>query len=553
MLLNEWKPTKKQAEFLAIPVTVKEAFFGGGAGSGKSDVLLVYGIVHRWHEHPLFKQVFMRNTHQSLKKEIVARSREFYSKFGATFNKTDMCWTFPRQDQIGAGWMGNAGAQIFLGHCEEDKDVHIYDSMQISLYSPDELTNLNEYRYLYLAFERNRSPKDSGLPSITRSAGMPGGIGHSFVNKRFILPYKEGGRIIVGKGGNKRIFIRATLHDNPHIDPTYEQSLKGRPDAEIKAKLYGDFDAYLGQVFDEFRDKKYPDEPDNALHVIEPFNIPDWWPKFTVIDWGFAAMCYAGFYAVSPTGRLYLYRELHWLKTDISDWAPVIKSFDDREHYRLIKVCRSAGQDRGQEQTIQEQIESILERSIELSNNAHGSRVAGKMLVHEYLRWKPRPIIPADQMPVYDDEKARWILRNKGLEEYKAYLNIFKEPEEEKDLPKLQIFCCSEDEHDGHPNCCPTMITSIKSCSYDKPKNNKPSEDVAEFEGDDPYDDLRYACDTAHNFFDEASSEFKKLRREAEIINKLMNDKDFTAYYRNMRTMESEEIVKPVGRFHHRR
>ena len=98
---NEWRPEPKQELFLVIPTTVKEAFYGGGAGSGKSDVLLLYGIVHRWHEHPKFKQVFMRRTYPELRNEIIPRSRELYRRFGATLNKTEMCWTFPRTDQYG--------------------------------------------------------------------------------------------------------------------------------------------------------------------------------------------------------------------------------------------------------------------------------------------------------------------------------------------------------------------------------------------------------------------------------------------------------------------
>jgi phage terminase large subunit len=403
---NFWKPNPKQAEFLSIPFSIKEGFYGGGAGSGKSDVLLVYGLVHRWHENPLFKQVFMRRTHPDLKKEIVPRSREIYRKFGATFNATDMVWTFPRPDQFGSG-MRNDGAQIFLGHCEEEKNVHNYDSMEICLFTPDELTNSTEYIYLYLAFERNRSPKDSGLPSITRGAGMPGGIGHTFVKKRFVDPNPAGGEIIVGKGGNKRIYIHATLEDNKdNIDPTYSQSLDGRPEAERKAKKFGDWSAYLGLVFDEFREKRFATEPDNALHVVEPFEIPSWWPKFVVGDWGFAAMTYIGFYAVSPSKRLYLYREIYWVKTRIAEWAPVIKSFIDNEHPKSIKFCQSAGQDRGQEHTIRQQIEEGLGCSIELSTNSAGSRVAGKMQVHEYLRWKAKPVIPPDEMPIYSEERG---------------------------------------------------------------------------------------------------------------------------------------------------
>ena len=545
-----WKPNPKQADFLAIPFTIKEGFYGGGAGSGKSDVLLMYGIVHKFHENPVFKQVFMRRTYPDLKKEIVGRSREIYPKFGATFNQTDMVWTFPRLDQFGSG-LRNAGAQIFLGHCEEEKDVHNYDSMEISLFTPDELTNCTEYIYLYIAFERNRAPKDSGLPSIVRGAGMPGGIGHTFVKKRFVDSCKDGGRIIYGKGGNKRIYIHATLEDNiDHIDPTYSQSLDGRPEAERKAKKFGDWSAYQGQVFDEFRDKKYPDEPSNALHVIPAFEIPEWWPRMVIGDWGFTAMTYIGFYAISPSKRLYLYRELSFIKTKIADWAPEVKRFIELENPVVVKFCRSASQDRGQEHTIQQQIETELGMAIELSNNVAGSRVAGKLLVHEYLRFNPKPTVPVSEELEYNESYALWLQRNKGPEEYKAYLELFEPPVEEDNLPKLQIFCCEEEFHDGHPHCCPLMIDSIKACNYDKPQNDIPAEDVAEFRGDDPYDDLRYAVDSAESYFNEAGKRFETVKRQQALIEKLNRDQDWTAFYRNMRTNESQTKLQVIRRYH---
>lgn len=552
---NFWKPNRKQAEFLSVPTSIKEAFYGGGAGSGKSDVLLMYGIVHKWYQNPKFKQVFLRRTYPDLKKEIVPRSREMFSKFGATFNKTDMVWTFPREDQFGAGMVGNAGAMIFLGHCEEEKDVHNYDSMEISLFTPDELTNCTEYIYLYIAFERNRAPKDSGLPSITRAAGMPGGIGHVFVKKRFVDPYPLGGKIIIGKGGNKRIYVHATQSDNKdNIDPNYEQSLRGRPDAEMKAKLHGDWTSYLGQVFDELRDKHYPDEPDNALHVIPPFEIPEWWPKFIVGDWGFAAMCYIGFFAVSPTGRLYQYREMHFTKTKIKEWAPLVKSLMDDESINTVKFCQSAKQDRGLEHTVQSQIEEELGQAIELTGNSPGSRIATKNNLHEYLRWKPQPVVPPSEMPVYSEERALWLMRNKGLEEYKSYLKMFDPPEEETNIPKLQIFRCEAENHEDHPFCCPIVIESLKACNYDKKgKDGKAAEDVAEFEGDDPYDVIRYACDAAEKFVSEANASFDKVKKEAALIEQLKNNQDFTAYYRNMRTLESVATVKPVAMFKRRR
>lgn len=548
-LAIEWRPNIKQAAFLAIPHTVKEGFYGGGAGSGKSDVLLVYGIVNRWHENPLFKQVFLRRTFPELKNEILGRSREIYSKFGATFNKTDMIWTFPREDQYGSGGTySNAGAQIFLGHCETEDDVHKYDSMQISLFTPDEVTSLTEWIYLYITFERNRSPKDSGLPSITRAAGMPGGIGHTFVKKRFVDPAPEGDKIIIGKGGNKRIYIHATLADNPHIDPTYSQSLDGRPEAERKAKKFGDWSAYLGQVFDEFRERHYPDEPENALHVIEPFEIPSYWPRFIIIDWGFRANNWVGFFAVSPNKRLYLYRELTWTKTKIAEWGPIVKEFIDKEKPAIIKVCKSAGQDRGQDHTIQSEIERELGQVVTLTTNTPGSRVSGKMLMHEYLRWTPKKLTPMADM-VYSEEYALKVFRLNGEEAYRAYQAIFIPPEPENNLPKYQIFCCNAQHHDDHLNCCPSAIDSIKACNYAESKGDKPAEDVAEFNGDDAYDGQRYAIDTAEAFFLDAAEEFKKIQKREKLVATLKATGNWTAFYRGSEKMESKEQVNGTTLF----
>lgn len=543
---NEWKPEPKQSLFLSIPTSIKEALYGGGAGSGKSDVLLLYGIVHRWHEHPKFKQVFMRRTFPELRNEIIPRSRELYRRFGATLNKSEMAWTFPREDQYGTGTSTkfgprNEGSMIFLGHCENEDDVHKYDSMQINLFTPDELTSITEWIYLYIGFQRVRTPVPE-LPAIIRAAGMPGGIGHTWVYKRLIKPYPQGGKILLGKGGNKRIYIHSTLEDNKHIDPTYKQSLQGITiEAERKAKLSGDWDAYQGQVFDEFRDHKYDDEPSNAIHVIPSFNIPEWWPKIVIGDWGFAAMTWIGYAAISPTKRIYIYREQHWVKTKIADWAPHVKFFIDKETPRLVRFCKSAGQDRGQEHTIQQQIEDELQVSVELSNNSPGSRVAGKILIHEYLRWTPKLINP-NEVNQYNEDRAMWIMRNRGLTEYKSYMNSFLPQEPETNIPKLQIF----------EGACPVLVEAIKACSYDKPKNNKPAEDIAEFEGDDPIDGLRYLVDAAEGFFDESNQEFKKIQAQENLVKQLEDTQDWTAFYRNMKKTESDnDVPRPVSRYRH--
>jgi hypothetical protein len=521
---NSWHPTIKQAKFLALPFSVLEAFYAGAVYAGKSDVLLLYPIIHRFHEDARFKGVYLRRTFPELKNEIIPRSKRFYNALGGKYNQSDKVWTFP------------SGAMIFFGHCENEDDVHQYDSMQINYAAFDELTSFTEWQYLYITLQRVRTIKGSNLPAIVRSASNPGNIGHNWVRKRFIDPYPEGGKLIESKSGIKRIYIPATIDDNPHADPNYRKSLESLPEAEKQAKLYGKWDAYEGQVFEEFRDKRYPDEPDNALHVIDEFDIPAWWPKIVSMDWGFAppAMTYVGYAAISPTGRLYHYREQAWQKTKIEDWAGYVREYIDVENPRDIVMCKSAGQDRGQEHTILQQVSQALGRNIQLSRNSDGSRVAGKMLIHEYLRWKPK-YVPSFENAPYNQEHADWLFRNRTFNEYKSYIGSFKPQVEERNLPKIQIF-----------KECKLLINAIKSCAYDKTH----PQDVAEFPGDDPYDAFRYEVDLADRYFADASDEFTKIQERENLSAQLVETQDMTAFYRNARKLEEKEFIKPVRKFH---
>jgi hypothetical protein len=131
------------------------------------------------------------------------------------------------------------------------------------------------------------------------------------------------------------------------------------------------------------------------------------------------------------------------------------------------------------------------------------------------------------------------------LEKYHAYIKSFDEQEPETNIPKLQIF----------KDACPLLIEAIKAASYDKPKGNKPAEDIAEWDGDDPIDGLRYIVDAAESFFDESNQEFKRIQKQEALINQLSTNQDWTAFYRNSNKLESdsEDMIKPVGRYHGRR
>lgn len=520
-----WKPDGiKQEAFLSLPKTVLEAVIGGGVQTGKTELLLIYGIAKGWHLLEGFKQLYLRRELNTIRNEVVPRSKNIFGKLtGWTFNATYMHWTY-----------GPTGAMIFLGHCETEDDVHNYDTMEINLFTPDEMTLLTEFIYLYIALERVRSRPGSELPMVTRGAAMPGGIGHTWFKKRFVDAAPEGGKIIVSKGNRKLIYIHATLADSERVNEEYSQQLDALPEAERQAKKFGNWNAYTGQVFDEFRDRHYPSEPDNALHWIEPFDIPEWWPRIFINDWGFAALNYVLSLAISPNKRVYAYRERWWLKTKIAEWAPYIKEDISRESPRAYVICKSAKQDRGQEHTIQQDIETELGISTELSVNTPGSRINGKQLVHEYLRWKPK-YVPHQEKPVYNHEHALWLMRNRGLVEYKSYLSSFDAQEPENNLPKLLIF-----------NSLTKLKDAITACVYDK---NNP-EDVAEFDGDDPYDALRYGLDRVDRYFKDAKNEFDLIQKKEAITEEFQTTQNWNLLYRKARILEQSSGPKPVKRYH---
>jgi hypothetical protein len=495
--------------------------------AGKSDILLLYPLIHKFHEMPKFKGVFFRRTFPELQNEIIPRSEEFYPAVGGVYNENKKVWKFP------------SGARIFFGHLEKEKDVHNYDTMQINYAAFDELTSFTQNQYIYITLQRVRATIDSGLPQIVRSASNPGNIGHTWVFNRFIKPCITGNKVIKNAQGNLRIFVPAKIYDNPYVDPEYLQGLQSLPEAEKKAKLDGDWSAYEGQVFTEFRDVKYSDEPANALHVIPAFDIPSWWPRMVVIDWGKRAMNYITYSAISPAKRVYVYREQAWIGKNISEWGAEAKLFIDKDNPRLIRVCKSAGQERGQDHTIQDEIESALDRRVELTTNTPGSRVANKQLLHEYLRWEAIPIVEKDP-GYYDEEFGQWLLRNKSQSEYLAYRNSFVPASVENNIPRLQIF-----------ENCPELVNAIKTAQYVKPNDTgKKPEDVAEWDGDDPYDNIRYVVDAAERFFIESSKEMDRIAKEDNLAKRLAMSGNQTAYYMSMRRHESENRIVAVKRFH---
>lgn len=526
--VTEWRPNRRQTEFLAMPTSIDEGFYGGAAGGGKSEVLLMDPIARQYHLHPRFHGIVFRRTFPELEESLIPRAKYLYERFGGVWNSNRKAFDFP------------SGAVIRMSYLMTDDDAHSHQSAEYNYIAFDELTHYTQYQYLYLK-TRCRSPAE-GLPAYMRSGSNPGGPGHTWVFKRFVEPCETGHvllRYLLPNGKyNRRMFIPAKLTDNPQmmkVNPEYESNLMSLPEAERRALLYGDWHAFSGQVFSEFRAKRLPfGEPENALHVIPPFDIPEWWPKIIVCDWGWSAMTWVGWGAISPENRAIVYREFTARKTYIEFWGADIariSQFDGNVKARVLDP--SAWQERGEPKTIHQQICEATGWSWEKAVN---DRIGGKLALHEMLRWEPRP---AKYTPPggYSEETEARIFRMHGEKAAVQYHASFLPQAPETNLPKLLIF-----------DTCPYLIGAIQACI---PKKTNP-EDVEEFDGDDPYDGVRYMVKRVERYLHEARAEAKRRQSIESVLTKFQHDGDMTAFYRRMERLDAELAKKviPLRRIH---
>jgi hypothetical protein len=279
----------------------ENVLYGGAAGGGKS-----HGL--RWHLILICLRV------KNARVLLLRRQFTDLEKTHLLDLPTEVPPEIARYDQQKHRLSFRAtGSVLQFGHCDNEGDFSGYLSTEWDAIGIDEAGQFDP-RWLVKLSSRCRTTKPGLTPQMVYATN-PGGAAHVWLKQHFITQTVSNDED-PEYDPRKYLFIQALVADNPHLDERYVSRLRSLPSAEREAFLYGNWDAFAGQFFAEWK---------HALHTVEPFEVPEWHEREGGLDWGYDPNPGVAYWcSFDEHGRGWLYRELVYRQKTPAELAQML-------------------------------------------------------------------------------------------------------------------------------------------------------------------------------------------------------------------------------------
>jgi PBSX family phage terminase large subunit len=306
------QPNDRQMQFLMEDN--KYIAFGGARGGGKSWAVRVKAALLCLN-YAGIKVMIIRKTYPELQENHIVPMCEMLHCYDenkknriASYNDSKKNITFPN------------GSRILYRYCDNAKDAERFQGTEVDILFIDEATHQSEEKMKKLT-ACVRGVND--FPKRIYLTCNPGGEGHAWVKRLFIDKKYEN-----NEKAEDYTFIQSLVTDNKALmesNPDYVRQLEALPPKLRDAWLYGDWNVYEGQFFEEFKDDQDHYEDRQWTHVIQPFDIPDGWKIYRSFDWGYNKPFSCGWWAVDYEGVAYRILELYGCTKTANEgvkWTP---------------------------------------------------------------------------------------------------------------------------------------------------------------------------------------------------------------------------------------
>lgn len=387
----DYAPTQKQRLFHES--AANEVLYGGAAGGGKSKAIVMDALA-RCLKYPKSRAYIFRRTYRELEDTIIAEALASYPREVAAYN-------------VGRHEMAVCnGSKICFRHCASVADMYAYAGAEIHWLYFDELTSFEREIYEFIK-TRLRAKKALGLVPVVRSASNPGNIGHGWVKAYFVDagPYYERITHEIRSEAlhESKLFttqyIPALPTDNPHITKDYIYELERKDPNLRRALLFGDWDAFEGQAFPDIVNDPNGYKTRIRTHIIEPFNIPPNWARVFSFDFGYSKPFSCGWWAVSPDGTAFRYREWYGCDSNhpntglkltprqIAEGIILREEAELNDNIPIDRVADPSIFDRSRGDSVAQQMEPTERLKGVYFRPGDNTRLSGKAALHERLRF----------------------------------------------------------------------------------------------------------------------------------------------------------------------